>query len=170
MLLEVPAPPIAGITLRPVAPSDEAFLRALYRETREAELALTPWSPAQKQAFADDQFRLQDLSYRTNYPGAALLVIERDAKVIGRLYLHATPGELGLMDIALEAGERNRGLGTAMMRWLQDWAARDARAIALYVEQFNPARRFYLRLGFVEMAQEGIYLRMRWTPAALRGG
>jgi hypothetical protein len=43
------APP-AGLTLREIAPADEAFLRELYRSTRDPELALTNWTHEQKRA------------------------------------------------------------------------------------------------------------------------
>jgi GNAT superfamily N-acetyltransferase len=164
MPLEVPAPDVGGVTFRPVADHDYPMLRALYRSTREAELALTGWAEAERQAFCDSQFALQDTWYRGQYPGAALLVIEKDGAAVGRIYLHETPGELRLMDITLVPGMRNRGLGTALFGWLLSWAARERRDVTLHVEAESTARRLYARLGFVDEGVDGLYNRMRWKP------
>lgn len=161
---EVPAPPAPGIALRDAQPSDAGFLRALYRSVREPELALTDWDEERKRAFADEQFGLQDRWYRERYDDARFLVIERDGAPIGRLYLHRSSAELRVMDVALVPPERNRGLGTAIVRNLQDVARAGAVALTLHVETFNPARALYARLGFREEAGEGIYLRLRWDP------
>lgn len=168
MLLDLPPLAVEGVRLRLVEASDIPFLRALYRQVREAELAPVPWSEAQKQAFCDAQFTLQDLHYRKHYTHTAFFVIERAGSPVGRLYLNHAPGPLGLMDISLLASARGQGLGGALMRWLVDWADGTRRDMQLFVEADNPARRMYERLGFADEGQEGIYLRMR-RPALSRG-
>ena len=170
---EVPAHAIPGIALRPVAACDYPFLRALYRSTREPELALTGWPEEARRAFCESQFSLQDRFYREHYPRTAFLVIERDGSAIGRIYVDtAPPRELRLMDIALLPGERGRGLGTALLRWLVAWADRESRDVTLHVERDNPARRLYGRHGFADEAEEGPYMKMRRRPEgeAIRGG
>lgn len=161
---EVPALGIAGVSLRAVEEGDYPFLRALYRSTRDPELALTGWSEEDKRAFADSQFTLQDRFYREHYPGTAFLVVERAGEAVGRLYVDAPPGELRLMDIALVPGARRGGLGTALVSWVVAWADREARRVTLHVEANNPARRLYARHGFVDEAVEGPYVRMRRDP------
>jgi GNAT superfamily N-acetyltransferase len=158
---------VPGLAFRDVQPGDEAFLKALYRGSRDAELALTGWSDAAKQAFADSQFTLQDRHYREHYRGASFLVIERAAAPIGRLYLHRDDKELRVIDVLLAAQSRNAGLGTAILKSLQQDAARSGIAVTLHVEARNPARALYARLGFREEASEGLYVRMRWdAPGA----
>ena len=170
MPLDLPAPPIAGIALRPVEPRDEAFLRALYYSVREAELAATNWDERTKRAFTDSQFDLQDRWYRTQYEGAKLLVIEQAGEAIGRIYLYESPSELRLMEIALVAARRNAGIGTALVEWLKELAAAKGRAVTLHVETFNRARALYARLGFAEVSAEGFYVQCRWTPGETRSG
>ena len=159
------APP-AGLALREVTAADEPFLRDLYRSTRDPELALTIWSEDEKRAFSDEQFDFQDRWYRSQYAGARFLVIERGGSPIGRLYLHETANEIGVMDIALVPEARNAGLGTALMEWVKAAAAARNAAVTLHVEIFNPARALYARLGFREESIEGMHLRMRWAPAS----
>ncbi|HEX4332098.1 MAG TPA: GNAT family N-acetyltransferase [Usitatibacter sp.] len=169
MRLEPGATPIPGITLREALPSDEGLLRRLYRSSREPELDAVQWSDAQKAAFCDSQFALQDRFYRDNYGGMQMLVIERDAAPVGRLYVHSTPAELNLMDITLDPAVRGQGLGTSLIEWVQREAGREARQIILHVEMYNRARALYRRLGFEEATSEGIYLLMRWRPCVKPG-
>jgi len=62
--------------LRPAAPDDADFLFRVYASTREAELAVVPWTPEQKAAFLRMQFKAQDTDYRARNPEARFLVIE----------------------------------------------------------------------------------------------
>ena len=108
--------PLLGVALRPVlAQHDEIFLRRLYREVREPELALTPWSEAQRQAFSDSQFTLQDRHYRAHYPGTQFWVVERAGEPIGRLYVdESQEGPVCLMEISLLLTHRGQGLGEGL--------------------------------------------------------
>jgi ribosomal protein S18 acetylase RimI-like enzyme len=170
MRVEPGRTPIPGITLREARPSDEGLLKRLYRSSREPELDTVPWSEEQKAAFCESQFALQDRFYRDHFDGMQMLVVERDGAAIGRLYLHSAGAELNLMDITLEPAARGAGLGTSLIQWLQREAAAHAKAIILHVEMYNRARALYERLGFEEGALEGIYLMMRWKPAAIKSG
>ena len=152
-----------GIALRDSRPGDEAFLRSLYRSVREPELSLTPWTEAEKQAFSDSQFDLQDRWYRGQFEGARFLVILRAGEPVGRIYLAEMPRELRVMDIAIVPEARNAGIGTAVIAWAKDLAASGERAITLHVEGWNPARLWYERLGFAEEELDGASVRMRWT-------
>jgi GNAT superfamily N-acetyltransferase len=170
MSLDLSAPPVAGISLRATGPRDEAFLRALYYGLREPELAATNWDTQAKRAFVDSQFDLQDRAYRSQNEHAQFLLIEQDGVPIGRLYVNESPGELRLMEITIVPERRNAGIGTALVQWLVELAAREGRDVTLYVETFNPARGLYARLGFVEEAVKGFYVLCRWTRGAARPG
>ena len=163
--------PLLGVALRPVlAQHDEIFLRRLYREVREPELALTPWSEAQRQAFSDSQFTLQDRHYRAHYPGTQFWVVERAGVPIGRLYVdESQEGPVCLMEISLLLTHRGQGLGEGLVRWVLDRADAAARPVRLYVEADNPARRLYERLGFIDEAQDGVYRRMGRPPMVTGG-
>lgn len=150
-----------ALGLRQMAEADLPFLRAVYRSVRDPELAQTPWTDAQKQAFCDSQFALQDRHYRAHYPGALFLVIEHAGQPVGRLYLGIAPGPLRLMDLAFLPQWRGRGWGTALVRAVVDRADREGRDTLLFVESTNPAHRLYEREGFVDEGVEGVYMRMR---------
>lgn len=159
----------ASVTLIAAESDDLPFLRALYAQSREAELAQMPWPPEAKQAFCDGQFNLQHRHYVSQYPpAAAFLVIVQQHQPVGRLYLHWSADELRIVDILLAARSRRHGMGTALLQALQR-AVGDAGipTLSLHVEQQNgEAYRLYRRLGFIEGDSRGGYRRMDWRPVA----
>jgi len=132
---------------------------------RAAELAPVPWPAPAKRAFLDEQFALQHQHYLKNYPGADLLLIEQDGIPIGRIYVYRTPAEIRLMDIALNAEQRSRGIGSALLCELMDEARATNRELTLHVEPDNPAQRFYQRLGFCLIEHRGVYEFLGWKPS-----
>jgi ribosomal protein S18 acetylase RimI-like enzyme len=108
---------------------------------------------------------MQQHHYRTHYPGAEFYsVLERGA-VIGRLYVdRSAVSEIRLIDIAFADGKRGQGLGGAFLQALGEMARTSARVVGLHVEENNPARRLYQRLGFVDVEPRPPYLYMTWTP------
>jgi ribosomal protein S18 acetylase RimI-like enzyme len=154
------------IALRSVEPADEPLLIAVYGGTREAELATTDWDDARKRAFVEMQFRAQDSYYRERYANASYDVILVDGEPAGRLYVARWPDELRIMDIALLAGFRARGVGTYLLEALQAEAEAAGKALRIHVERFNPALRLYVRLGFRLVEDRGVYLFLEWSPPA----
>jgi len=167
-LAEALKSPHASVTLRAAECADLPFLRTLYAQSREAELAQMPWPAEARQAFCDSQFNLQHRHYVSQYPpAAAFLLILRKQQPIGRLYLHWSADELRIVDILIEGASRRQGIGSTLLRRLQ-MAVRgaDVPTLSLHVEQQNgEAYRLYRRLGFVEGESRGGYLRMDWQPA-----
>lgn len=154
------------MNLRPIAPSDEDFLAALYAASRADEMARVPWPDEQKAVFLRDQFAKQHLHYSRNYPGADLLLVELGTLPIGRVYVYRSPSEIRLMDIALVPRARGCGIGTALMRELIDESCASGARITLHVEPDNRAKRLYARLGFSLIENRGVYDFMARDPAA----
>ena len=153
------------MTLRPVADGDRAFLVALYASTREQELAQQPWTDEQRAAFIEHQFAAQDTHYRAHYDGATLDVIEIDGRRAGRLYVHRGPSDVRVMDIALMPAFRGRGIGGRLLEGLREEARASGRKLSIHVEEANPARRLYERVGLrVVSAPHPPYLLMEWSP------
>lgn len=156
-----PMPP-GGVTLRPATPADLHFLLRLYQESRAAELESTGWTAEQKAAFCAGQFAAQDAHYRRHYPDCEFLVIERDGAPSGRLYRERRADEIRVVDLALLASERGRGVGGRLLQAILDEAGAAGLAVSLHVERFNPARRLYERLGFRLEEAGGIHDLLRW--------
>lgn len=154
------------ITRRPQTDADEALLRSIYASTRAEEMAMVPWSDAQKAAFIDMQFRAQTTDYAQRYPDAQYLVLEQGGEPIGRLYVNRSSDSTSIIDIALLPFARRRGIGTALLRELLDEATAQGKPVMIHVERNNPALALYLRLGFTPVGESGIYYEMRRLPSS----
>ena len=153
------------ISLRPITPEDSSFLTSVYASTRAEELAPTGWSDEQKAEFCRRQFDAQTAHYTANYSGASFQIIERDGQPIGRLYLARWEKEIRIVDIALLPEFRGTGIGTKLLRELQDEARAAGKSLTIHVERFNPALKLYQRLGFEQIEDRGVYLLMSWGSA-----
>ena len=157
-----------GVDLRPSTESDAEFLFRVYASSREHEMnMLGDWSAAQKETFLREQFRLQHHQYRTYYPNACYDVIEKDGESIGRLYVEHMKNEIRVMDITLLPEYRDRGIGRALMKDVLRKAARVRKFVSLHVEDSNPAKRLYERMGFVEVGEVSFYKLLHWVPPGL---
>lgn len=155
------APAGLKVSLRAITTADEAFVREVYASTRDAEMAMVDWDDATKQAFLDQQFFAQSVHYATNHAGADFDLILLDGEPVGRLYVHRGDDEIHLLDIAILAPYRNRGIGTLLARQLMEEAEQRSVPMRLHVEMFNDgARRLYERLGFTPVEERGLYILM----------
>lgn len=155
-----------SIRLRPRSEADRPFLAALYASTRVDELAVTAWSDEQKQSFLNFQFEAQTLHYDEYYAEADFFIIEQDGVPIGRIYVDRGPVQIEIVDIALLPQFRGAGLGTRLLRDILREGEESGRPVRIYVENFNPARHLYDRLGFQHVDTNGVYHLMKWTPAS----
>jgi len=156
-------------TLRPVTALDAKFLAALFRSVRQPMFEAMGLEQREVVALCDMQLRAQSMSYRAAYPDAEYLVIEAaNGKAVGRLTSARTQAALVLVDIALHPEHRNRGLGAAVIRGMQQDAEAMGLPLTLTVEAVSPARELYRRLGFEVVSEQDLRCRMRWQrpPAA----
>lgn len=141
------------------------FLLRLYWTTRADEMAMvTDWTDEQKEQFVRMQFQAQHAWYQEHYGDAQFELILADGIPAGRLYVHRRATEIRLVDISLLPEYRNGGIGTALLRELFAESAAMGKPVTIHVEKYNPAMRLYERLGFVPIADRGVYLLLQRTP------
>jgi ribosomal protein S18 acetylase RimI-like enzyme len=150
------------ISLRPITPADDAFLARVYASSRAEELAVTGWSEQLKEDFCRRQFDAQREYYAANYPEASFQIIERDGWPVGRLYVDRWEKEIRIVDITLLPDFRGSGMGTKLLRDLQEEARSAGKSLTIHVERFNRALGLYQRLGFEQVEDKGVYLLMEW--------
>lgn len=155
------------VTFRPDGENDVELRFNIYSSTRAEELAPVPWTAAQKEQFLRQQFRAQDLSYRTNYPGAEFWIIVVDGVDAGRLYLQRLEKEIRVIDIALLPSFRRHGIGSILLQQVLAEGEKSGRPVMICVEFFNPARKLYERLGFRQVGRTEVYLLLEWRSAKL---
>jgi RimJ/RimL family protein N-acetyltransferase len=158
------------LTLRPITDADMEFLLALYASTREEELRQVDWTPEQKAAFVRQQFEAQHRHWQENYTSTRWDLILHYGEPIGRLYVARWPEDIRIVDISLMPDRRGSGIGTRLIRELLAEGDASGRIVSIHVEMYNPARRLYERLGFVQAGEHGVYLRMEHAPAAGESG
>lgn len=155
---------LLAISFRAIQDADLPFLEKLYASTRQEEMAVTGWSEQQITEFLAMQFQAQHQHYQQHYPNARFDVILSDDQLIGRLYWDNWEDEFRLIDIALLPSYRNQGLGTRLLLDLLEEATASNKPVRIHVDYFNPALRWYQRLGFQELANKGVYSFMEWRP------
>jgi ribosomal protein S18 acetylase RimI-like enzyme len=144
------------VELRRVDPvADAELLLAVYAGTREEELAVVPWTPAEKDAFLRMQFEAQDRWWREQRPNAAFDVILVDGQPAGRLYVDRRADEIRIVDIALLPDHRAMGVGTLLIRRILEEGCASSRPVTIHVERGNRARALYERLGFRQIGTTG---------------
>lgn len=150
-----------GIALRPRRDDDAAFMRELFFSVRAPEFAAMGWPEPVLRDFLAGQSQLQNHHYANAYPLAANLVVTRHGTAIGRVILHPSPGDIRVVDIALLTQWRGNGLGGALLDAVKQQAKAARVSVSLSVDLHNPARRLYLRQGFLPVRDNGVAQEMR---------
>lgn len=152
------------LSLRPATDTDTPVLHELYAGTRRDEFAAWGWSAEQQAMFVQMQFRAQQQHYRAQFPHAEHLIICADDQPIGRMIVERGTVALRLIDLVIAPQQRNRGIGTTLLRQLLAEGAQRSVPVRLQVVHTNPALRLYRRLGFAIIADDGLYYQME-APA-----
>lgn len=163
------APSVERFVLRPEIETDRDFRFALFRTSRGAAWDQVTLPPEMLSMIMRQQFDAQTLGHAASYPEARLEIVTVDGAPVGRLAVDRAQGAIHLIDIALMADWRGRGLGSSLLRRLMDEAARAGRPLTLHVAHDNiAAHRLYLRLGFAAAGEDETHLAMTWTAPADR--
>jgi len=154
------------IALRDLRADDDDFLYRVYASTRMAELAPLGWSEAGVEAFLRMQHQAQRTDYWRNYDTSRFHVVTCDGVDAGRLYVERCTDELRIIDIAMLAEYRGRGIGSLLISQLLAEADEAGLPLRIHVEHNNPAQHLYLRHGFVfcNEATDSIYRLMERLP------
>lgn len=157
----------AAVGLRPIEAGDRGYLLGLLADLRRQDLDALGLTDEAAAAFVTQQFDAQDRAYR-EYPATSFDLVVVDGRPAGRLIVSRWEDQLRIVDIALDAAHRGRGIGTALLEPVIAEGDANGLPVSIYVERFNPAQRLYARLGFelVEELPDGIYLLLARKPAS----
>jgi ribosomal protein S18 acetylase RimI-like enzyme len=166
---------MSTLAFRDAGPDDDAALFQLFTEVRSEELRMEQWEPALRNQLLRFQFEAQRRGYREQCPGANARLILRDGSPVGWIIVDRSGPRLHCVDIAIVTGARSTGLGTRVLRALQEEAAAAERPVALMVLRSNVrARGLYVRLGFRVTEETDLHTLMEWrrdwTDSAERPG
>jgi GNAT superfamily N-acetyltransferase len=152
------------ILLRQARADDQEFLFRLYAGTRQHEIAGFGWPAAQQEMFLRMQFNAQHRAYESAYGNAEHQIIEQEGLPIGRIMVLRQKDFTLLVDIALLADYRGRGIGGELLHGLIQECKRSSVPLRLQVLKTNPALRLYERLGFVHTSEDQMYIQMERRP------
>ena len=151
------------LTLREKAFADESFLLSVYASTRAAEMALVPWDETQKMMFLQAQFQAQQQHYQARYPNASLNVIKMGDEKVGRLYTAELDDEIRIIDVTVLPEYQKRGIGTKLIEDVLKTGAEKQKPVQIYIEDFNLSAKFFSRLGFTPVSEQGVHVLWRWA-------
>jgi ribosomal protein S18 acetylase RimI-like enzyme len=150
------------VTLRAARPEDGPLLHRIYASTRVDELADAPWPDTAKDAFIKQQYLAREVGYARSHPQAERLIVEENDTPVGSLWVDRGEDRLLLLDIALLPEHRGRGVGRTLLEGLQREAASRGVPLALQVAKTNRASDLYRRMGFHEIGDDDVYIRLEW--------
>lgn len=155
---------LTHVTLRPVRPEDDRFLREVYAETRAEELNHTGLDADQRRAFIDMQFNAQKADYLRRFPEADYDVIEYEGRPIGRLYVARSDQEIRILDITVLPTVRSRGIGTHLLKRLQSDAIPKTLPVRIFVENASRSVGLFAHLGFSCIDRQDLVSLFEWRP------
>jgi ribosomal protein S18 acetylase RimI-like enzyme len=141
---------------------DADFVFSLFCELRAPELRAACTDEAALRQLLAMQHHAQLASYRRAFPRAERELFLCDRERAGSWLIDRAQTAFTLIDFALAARFRGRGLGQRLLRSLQQRAREERMPILLHVRPDNPALRLYQRLGFAITESSPAELAMEW--------
>jgi ribosomal protein S18 acetylase RimI-like enzyme len=143
-------------TLEPIGEEDFAFRYRVYEAAIKPYIdAMFDWDEEQHRALIRD-------TLTANSHHAAIVV---EGERVGVTQIEETEDRTSLHQVAILPAYQGKGIGTALVRSLQDQSQATGKPIHLSVFQMNVgAQRLYERLGFRVVSSSERDVQMTWTP------
>ncbi len=153
-------PPI--FELRPQQEDDAVFIQALINQHKQDSLiqAGLPIS------LVEHLLPMQVRAHLAGIVGDRQDIIMLNGVPVGRIVMQRRTNALHLVELLLSVDQRGKGLGSALISYLQVYARKERINISLNVEVINPARALYNRMGFKERPIQGVSVPMEWRHDA----
>lgn len=152
----------AAVTVRPVQTEDEPFVRELFASAHGEQFGPLGLAPEALAPLLAMQFDAREVAYRRRHPEATADIIEIDGVAAGRMMVDRAGADIHLLDIALLPAHRGHGVGSMLLRALQDEARREGRTLTLTAARDSRPAALYLRLGFAPAGGDEVYVVLRW--------
>jgi GNAT superfamily N-acetyltransferase len=151
-----------SISARPVTAGDDDILLDIYKSSRGDDLRGLGWAEDRISEFLGMQYEAQQKFYEREYKLAADEIVLWHGQPAGRLIVERREHEIRLIDLGLLPEHRNHGVGTFLIRQLQDEARRERKPLRLQIIRFNRAVKLLERSGFVRTSETGTHFQMEW--------
>jgi GNAT superfamily N-acetyltransferase len=152
-----------SITSRPVTAADAGILLEIYKSSRGDDLRGLSWPEQRISEFLEMQYEAQQKFFESDYKHADDKLVLWEANPAGRLIVERREHEIRCIDVALLPDYRNRGIGSVLIRRLQDEAKKADQPLRLQIIRFNRAVNLLERLGFIRTSETGTHFQMEWS-------
>ncbi|MCP3129375.1 N-acetyltransferase [Shewanella sp. KJ2020] len=153
---------LIGLSAKATNANDTPFMAQLFYSTKTLfyELGL----PSEVvETMLEQQYRLQQASYREQYPNANTYILFYHQQAVGKVMLDISEYRIHLVDFIIIPSMRGRGLGSAVLTFIKQEAAIRNLSVGLSVERENTrAKKLYLQQGFKPESYSGAYESMLW--------
>lgn len=147
-----------SLAARAPSAGDEAFLDALYLDTRP-DLGALPVPRSVIEGIARHQRAMQVDDYARRFAALETWLVTDGEFPLARLVLAGDAGALRVVDLSVALAARRKGIASSLLRALQDECER----IALRVRTGNlAARRLYEGLGFTPVRIDDATMELEW--------
>src|SRR5258708_9854590 len=143
------------ISLRAVADDDAELLLEIYKGSRGDDLRGLGWDEDRISEFLGMQYEAQQHFYEAEYKRTADEMVLWENTPAGRLIVERREHEIRCVDLALLPEYRNQGIGTFMIRKLQNEARRESKPLRLKVIRFNLAVKHFVCIVYVRTYKTG---------------
>jgi GNAT superfamily N-acetyltransferase len=151
-----------SISLRAATTEDGEFLREVFKSSRGDDLRELGWDEDRIGEFLDMQFDAQQRLNQNEYQQANDQIVLSAAEPAGRFTVERRDHEIRCVEVALLPAHRNTGIGTFLIRQLQNEARLANKPLRLGVIRFSRAVSLFERLGFVRTSETGTHFQMEW--------
>jgi len=157
--------PASSVSLRRASAEDESFMKELYFEWRRPEFALLGLPEPQLRDLLQMQYRGQITSYSAAFPTSGYEIVLLDGERVGRIWIARQAQEIKIVDILIDARRRGQGIGTVLIRRLQEEARQAGLPIQARVDRANPGSlQFHQRNGFRIVGEGELDVLLEWNP------
>ena len=112
--------------------------------------ALWGWDQTEQESRFREHFEISDIS-----------IVQVDGEDVGYTKVESHDDHVFLAGVYIAAGQRNRGIGTAVIEDLIARAAAEKKVLRLRVLRPNPCQRLYKRLGFTIIGESDSHIDMQ---------
>ncbi|MEC1179522.1 GNAT family N-acetyltransferase [Metasolibacillus meyeri] len=159
---------IKQLKLKTISQEDIPFLFTIYASTRKQEVDKWGWTEEQQNTFLTMQWQAQQASYSQQFPQASQWLILFENNAIGRCIIEDLQQYLHLIDLSILPNYQGKGIGTTVLKRLQQMVTQDEKPLCLKVLRTNPAKQLYERLGFKQIGVDELYVEMQWNEKRRR--
>ncbi|MEO3737846.1 GNAT family N-acetyltransferase [Shewanella baltica] len=151
-----------GLSVKAANANDGPFMAQLFYSIKTLfyELGL----PSEVvEIMLEQQYRLQQASYREQYPNANTYILFYHQQAVGKVMLDISEYRIHLVDFIIIPSMRGRGFGSAILAAIKQEAMKRHLPVGLSVESENTqAKKLYLQQGFKPESYSGAYESMLW--------